>query len=104
MLKFRLAHRVAVYRGQAMFYKSSAAAAHLLDAGLATVRKKASKAITEIELTTAATGYIQGQVRIEQLGLRAGSFGIAIERLASGRCFRHRHYWPQLGGTSAAHV
>jgi hypothetical protein len=98
MIKFRFAHRVAVYRGgsAAMFYKSSAAAAHLIDAGLATVRKKASKAIIEIELTNAATGYVQGQVRIEQLGLRPGSFGIQIERFASSRCFAHRDHWPQL--------
>jgi hypothetical protein len=96
MLKFRFAHRVAVYRGAAVFYKSAGAAAHLIDCGLAKVRKKRAKAVVEIELTNAATGYVQGQVRIEQLGLRPGSFGIQIERLASCRCFGHRHYWPQL--------
>jgi len=97
MLKFRFAHRVAVHRGAAVYYKSSAAAEHLVDSGLATVRKKASKVITEIELTNAATGYIQGQVQANQLGLRPGSFGIRVETFPSGVfCFNHRNPWHQV--------
>ena len=97
MLKFRFAHRVAVHRGAAVYYKSSAAAEHLLDSGLATVRKKASKVITEIELTNAAVGYIQGQVRADQLGLRPGSFGIRVETFPSGlSCFNHRNPWHEV--------
>jgi hypothetical protein len=97
MLKFRFAHRVAVHRGASLFYKSSAAAEHLVDSGLATVLKKTSQTITAIELTNAATGYIQGQVRANQLGLRPGSFGIRVESHPSGVfCFSHRNPWDQV--------
>jgi hypothetical protein len=95
-VRYRFAHRVAVYRNTACFYKSPAAAAHLVDSGLAIVRKKASKVIIEIELTNAATGYVQGCVRIEQLGLRDGSFGIQIERFGFCRCYAHQYAWDSL--------
>ena len=102
MLNFRFAHRVAVHRGFAVEYKSSAAAAHLLDSGLATVRKKVSKTITEIELTNLATGYVQGQARANQLGLRPGSFGIRVETFPSGVfCFDHRNPWHQVADDHA---
>jgi hypothetical protein len=53
--------------------------------------------ITEIELTNAAVGYIQGQVRADQLGLRPGSFGIRVETFPSGlSCFDHRNPWHEV--------
>jgi len=97
MLKFRFSHRVAVFRGASVIYKTSAAAEHLLDSGLATVRKTASRTITELEFTAAATGWRQGQVRPNQLGLHSGSFGIRVEAFASGVfCFNHRNPWYQV--------
>jgi DUF1680 family protein len=97
MLKFKMAHRVAVYRGASVFYRAPAAAQHLLDSQLATVRKRVAKVITEIELAPEATGYMQGQVRADQLGLRAGSFGIRVETFPSGlSCFDHRNVWEQV--------
>ena len=97
MLKFRFSHRVAVHRGAAVYYKTSGAAEHLVDSGLATVRKKVSKVITEIDLTDAATGYTQGQVEANRLGLRPGSFGIRVETFPSGVfCFDHRNPWHQV--------
>ena len=60
MARYRYSHRVAVYRGSAIFYKSSAAADHLIDCGLAIIRKKAAKSVVEIELTRAANGLHAG--------------------------------------------
>jgi hypothetical protein len=94
----RFAHRVAVHQGFAVFYKPPAAAQHLIDSGLAKVRRKAAKVIVEIELTSAATGYMQGQVGLNCLGLRPGSFGIQVERYESGRCFAHRYCWASVVG------
>jgi hypothetical protein len=92
--KFR--HRVAVYRNASVYYVAPAAAQHLLASGLAVVRQKAAKVIAEIELTRAATGYQQGQVGADQLGLRPGSFGIRTEVLDSGRCFAHNNPWHEV--------
>ena len=95
MLKFRFSHRVATYRGGAVLYKSPAAAGHLVDSGLAVVRKKVAKTITEIELTDLAIGYRQGQAAVDRLGLRPGSFGIREETFPSGIfCYSHRNHWP----------
>lgn len=105
MLKRRMAHRVAVYRGASVYYRAPAAAQHLLDARLATVRKRVAKVITEIELAPAAIGYIQGQVRADQLGLHAGSYGIRVETFPSGlSCFDHRNVWDQVVGRSIEEV
>jgi hypothetical protein len=89
-------HRVAVYRGASVYYVGPAAALHLLDSHLATVRQKAAKVIAELELTAAANGCEQGQVGADRLGLRPGSFGIAVEQLESSRCYSHRNPWEQV--------
>ena len=97
----RFSHRVAVYRGFALTYKSSAAAEHLLSCGLATIRRRSGRTITELDLTNAATGYTQGRVRADELGLRAGSFGIRVEALPGGlQCFAHRNPWTQVEARS----
>lgn len=97
MLKHRFAHRVAVYRGFAMFYRSGAAVDHLLKAGLATVRRRVERTITEVELTKFAVGYMQGTVDIERLGLKPGSFGIHVVNFESGAfCFEHRKPWSEV--------
>jgi hypothetical protein len=93
-------HRVAVYRGASVYYVGPAAALHLLDSHLATVRQKAAKVIAEIELTAAASGHEQGQVGADQLGLRPGSFGIRVEQLDAGRCFSHNYSWPEVAQQS----
>ena len=97
MLKLKMAHRVAVYRGAAVYYRAPAAAQHLLDAGLATVRKRVARVITEIELNAAASGYRQGQARVDRMGLQPGSFGIRIETFPSGvSCFAHGNAWNKV--------
>jgi hypothetical protein len=98
MLKVRrFKRRIAVHRGEAVFYRAPAAAMHLLDSGLATVRTKTGKLISAINLTAEATGFVQGQAKLDQLGLRPGSFGIRSEYLDSGhRCYQHRNAWDSL--------
>jgi hypothetical protein len=97
MFKIRFKHRVAVYRGASVYHVAPAAAEHLLDSGLAVVRQKHAKVIAEIELTAAASGYKQGTVGADQLGLRPGSFGIREETLPSGLwCYDHRNPWSQV--------
>ena len=94
MLKFK--RRVAVHRGESVYYVAAAQALHLLNARLATVRQKRVKVISAIELTTGANGFSQGRVRSDELGLQPGSFGIGIERLESGRCYRHNNPWHEV--------
>jgi hypothetical protein len=97
MLKFRFAHRVAVHHGHAVYYKAAGAAAHLVDSGQATVRSKVSMTVTAIEMTAVAIGYTQGQMRVDRLGLRPGSYGIRTETFPSGfHCFDHRNPWHQV--------
>jgi hypothetical protein len=99
MFKIKFKHRVAVYRrhSDSVYHVAPAAAEHLLASGLATVRQKAAKVIAEIELTDAATGYQQGQVGADQLGLRPGSFGIRVEDLPCGLwCYDHRNAWHKV--------
>jgi hypothetical protein len=109
MLKVRrFKRRIAVHRGEALFYAAPAAVMHLLDSGLATVRAKKGKAICAIDLTAEATGFVQGQAKLDQLGLRPGSFGIRTEYLDSGyRCYEHRNAWdgviPKCETFPAAH-
>ena len=95
MLKVRrFKRRIAVHRGEAVFYAAPAAAMHLLDSGLATIRAKTGKLISAINLTAEATGFEQGQAKLDQLGLRPGSFGIRAEHLDSGhQCYQHRNAW-----------
>jgi hypothetical protein len=95
MLRVRqLKRRIAVHRGEAVYYTAQAAAMHLLDSGLATVRTKTGKAISAIDLTAEATGFVLGQVELDRLGLRPGSYGIRTENLDSGhRCYQHRNAW-----------
>jgi hypothetical protein len=84
----RFKRRIAVHRGEAVFYAAPASAMHLLDSGLAAIRTKTGKVISAISLTGAATGYVQGQAKLDQLGLQPGSFGIRTEPLDSGhRCY-----------------
>jgi hypothetical protein len=95
----RFKRRVAVYRGaEDVFYAAPAAAAHLLDAGLATVRQKSAKVIGEILLGGAADGSACGRIDISRLELRPGSFGIRREHLeVSGHlCFSHRRSWDEV--------
>ena len=91
-------HNVAIYRGSAFFYRAAAAAEHLLNAGLAVVKRRRGAKITEIELTPLAIGWMQGTVDPARLGLHPGSYGIIVEILGqSGRhCFNHRRYWPEV--------
>jgi hypothetical protein len=71
-----------------------AAATHLLDSGLAIIRTRTGEAISAIGLTGAAIGWVQGQARLDQLGLQPGSFGIRTESRDSGhRCYQHRKAW-----------
>ena len=95
MLKVRrFKRRIAVHRGEAVYYTAPAAVMHLLDSGLATIRAKTGKLISAINLTGEASGYEQGQAELDQLGLRPGSFGIRTEYLDSGyRCYQHRNAW-----------
>jgi hypothetical protein len=80
-----------------VYYKSAAAAAHLVQSGLATVRRKAAGIVMEIDLTNFAIGYIQGQVALNRLGLHPGSFGIRTETFPSGVfCYEHRNAWEQV--------
>ena len=90
----RFKRRIAVHRGEAVFYAAPATAMHLLDSGLAAIRTKTGKVISAISLTGAAIGWVQGQARLDQLGLQPGSFGIRTETLDSGhRCYQHRNAW-----------
>jgi len=97
MQKMKFVRKVAVHRGAALYYQTPAAAEHLLNAGLATVRQKTARVISAIELTSLAVGYIQGQVAANKLGLRPGSFGIRVESFPSGVfCFDHRNPWHEV--------
>jgi hypothetical protein len=89
-------HRVAVHRGEFVYYVAPAAALHLLDSRLATIRQKRRKVISAIELTAGANGLSQGRIGLEELGLQPGSFGIGIDQLESGRCYRHNNPWHQV--------
>jgi hypothetical protein len=100
----RFKRRVAVYRGGGeLYYAAPAAAAHLLDSGLATVRQKSSKVIGEIQLGGAADGNAGGRVELDRLELRPGSYGIRREHLElSGHlCFSHRRPWDEVICTEA---
>jgi hypothetical protein len=98
MLKVRrFKRRIAVHRGEAVFYAAPAAVMHLLDSGLATIRAKTGKLISAVDLTAEATGFVQGQAELNQLGLRPGSFGVRTEYLDSGyRCYQHRNAWDSV--------
>jgi hypothetical protein len=102
----RFKRRIAVHRGEAVFYVAPAAAMHMLDAGLAAIRTKAGEVISAISMTGAAIGWVQGQADLDRLGLQPGSFGIRTEGLDSGhRCYQHRNAWDgviQKGGTFVA--
>ena len=90
----RFKRRIAVHRGEAVFYAAPATAMHLLDSGLAAIRNKMGEVISAISLTGAAIGWVQGQAKLDQLGLQPGSFGIRTESLDSGhRCYQHRNAW-----------
>jgi hypothetical protein len=93
----RFKRRIAVHRGEAVFYVAPAAAMHTLDAGLAAIRTKAGEVISAISMTGAAIGWVQGQEKLDRLGLQPGSIGIRIESLDSGhRCYQHRNAWDGL--------
>jgi hypothetical protein len=90
----RFKRRIAVHRGEAVYYVAPAAAMHMLDSGLAAIRTKAGEVISAISMTGAAIGWEQGQARLDQLGLQPGSIGIRTEILDSGhRCYQHRNAW-----------
>jgi len=90
----RFKRRIAVHRGEAVFYAAPATAMHLLDSGLAAIRTKMGDVISAISLTSAAIGWVQGQAKLDRLGLQPGSFGIRTESLDSGhRCYRHGNAW-----------
>jgi hypothetical protein len=90
----RFKRRIAVHRGEAVYYEAPAAAMHMLDSGLAAIRTKTGEVISAINLTGAAIGWEQGQAKLDQLGLQPGSIGIRTETLDSGHwCYQHRNAW-----------
>ena len=103
----RFKRRVAVYRGgDVAYYSAHAAAAHLLDSGLARVRQRTDKVIAEIELLQPADGSLEGRVEPNQLGLKPGSYGIQRELLdRNGHwCYGHRHPWSEVAAGELIHA